>query len=108
MTPRRLGEREGAMPDAVDHRIDHVEDRLGRTEAGGDRQVAEFARALLIGEQVTATAKGVCAAPELSARLLEALRIGALEAIDGLLQVADREQGAVLLLALARAAEKLF
>ncbi len=42
---------------------------------------------------------------ELAPGIAEALRVGALEGIDRLLEVADHEQGAVAALALARATE---
>ena len=41
---RRIRQRERLMPKLGDDRINHVEHRLGGTEAGRDRQVAEFHR----------------------------------------------------------------
>ncbi len=96
------------MPELADHGVDDVEDGLRRTEARRDRQVAELAGALDVGEEVvSARVQRLGPLSERLAGLVEALRIGSLEAVDRLLEVADHEQGAAALLGLGRAAEEL-
>src|SRR4051794_36753520 len=103
----RISQRPRLGSERADHGIDDVEDRLRRAEARRDRKVAEFPRAPPEEvERIRAVRKRIGEALEVLARLLETSRIGALEAIDRLLEVADHEQGPVALLAFARAAEE--
>src|SRR5690348_14058582 len=53
---RRLGERKRPVAERADDRINDIEHRLRRAEAGSDRQVAELARPPLIAEEVVAIA----------------------------------------------------
>src|SRR3954454_1827027 len=102
---RRFAERQRFGTDSADHRVDDIQHRLGRTEARGDRKIAKFAcPALEEGERVLAVQRP-CETLEFLARGLESSRVGALEPVDGLLQVTDYEQGPVTLLAFARSGE---
>src|SRR4051794_32073669 len=107
MSRRRLAKRQRRGSERCDDRIDHIEDRLSRAEARGDRQVAKLACALFVGEErVLTVAQRVRALLERLARLAKALRIGTLKAINRLLEVADHEQGAKAFFDLAGTAEE--
>src|SRR6476469_1119285 len=101
MRRRRVAQSQLSRSDGVDDGIDHIEDRLGRPEARGDRQVSEFTRALLIAEEVIARLKCRCPLLECFLRVLELSWVRSLEAVDRLLEIADHEQCAASALALA-------
>ena len=65
MRRRRFRQRQGRVADRADHRVDHIQHRLGRAEAGGDGQVAELAGALPVREEIVAEAERFGAAPEI-------------------------------------------
>src|SRR5690349_11473021 len=73
MPLRLLRERQPVKAKLPDHRIDHVEDRLGGAEARGNRQVAELARALEVGEEVVPAPQRFRALLEVLPRLVEPL-----------------------------------
>src|SRR3954454_9039306 len=94
MSWRRLAKGQRRGSERCDDRIDDIEDRLRRAEARGDRKVAKLTRPLFVGEErVLALAQRIRALLEGLARFAEALRIGALEAINRLFEVADHEEG---------------
>src|SRR5690348_5114522 len=95
---RARGQRKGFGPERVDDFVDDVEHRLRRSEARSDREVAELGRILRLGKLARS-------ALEMLPRRPESLRVGALEAVDRLLEVADHEERPAPLLGLARAAE---
>src|SRR4051794_3892074 len=102
-----FAQRHGFGAHRLDDGVDDVEHRLSRAKAGGDRQVEELLGSRLVAEQVVAAAD--CGGPFLEgfASLAELARIGALEAVDRLLEVADHEQRPVAAFAFARTAEEL-
>src|SRR5206468_8995062 len=98
MPRRRLREPERLRSDRVYRCIDHVQHRLRRAEACRDRKITEFLRPPLVAEQIPIRAESRGTALEHLAREAEALRIGTLEAVDRLLEIADHEQRADALL----------
>src|SRR6478672_1872859 len=93
---------------SADHGIDDVQHGLCGAKAGGNRQVAKFARpAAEEVQRFTGIRKRVRKAFEMLPRLLEAARVGPLEPVDRLLEIADHEERPVPFLALAGPAEEL-
>jgi hypothetical protein len=74
----------------LDRRVDKLQDRRGRTEAVGQRQLVER-QAALFGRPFVVARHLVRAAREMQFGRLEVDRVGALEAEDRLFVIADRE-----------------
>src|SRR5690242_5970444 len=102
-----FGQRESFRSDGLDHRVHDIEHRLRRAKARSDRKIAEFARASLIREKIVARADGGRPLLERFLCVLELARVRPLEAVDGLLEVTDHEQGATASFGFARSAEEL-
>src|SRR3954447_8662779 len=67
-----LAQRQSLMTDGADHRVHDVQDRLGRTEARGDRQVPKLPRpALEEIKRILGVGQRPCEALELFAGFLE-------------------------------------
>ena len=81
------------MPDQPDRRVDELQHRPRRAERGHQRELLERQPALLVGHEVLA-AHFFRPAGEIVLGRNEIDRIGALEAEDRLLVIADGEQGA--------------
>ena len=82
-----------AVADVRDHRIDDIEHRRRRPEARLDRQIAEFERGARPCIFARFEQRGRLLANPVP-RALEFMRVGALEAEDRLLEVADHEERA--------------
>ena len=98
MRRRRFLERQRSGPGGLDRGVHDIEHRLGRAETGRDGEVAELSGGLRFGQVFGAAA-------EHRTSLVESRRVGPLEAVNGLLEIADHEERARAPLGLARAAE---